>query len=355
MMALPAFVFKLLISIALFANASAQTHLRDAPHYIVGIRPISMAGFYGGYDTSTATSFDDRLGDTWGLNHEAIIFGVESMSISCHSRVESIQMTYRLSNRTLYTTPRRGGTKYKQFTIRLAPNEFIEKIEGRTDGTSINQMTIHIRNVMSYQRRIYGPFGKNGNKIFSMDGYFVSFIGLYNAEHIVGLGSYLATPAKQTAYIGGNGTHSSPGITFDDNPDTLSSAPVAKLTKVNIYSDDTVYAILAEYLLFDGRRVPGQYRGDNFKGHMSTIVFNETEELTGIEGVLSDDGSRIDQITFITWKIDGKNGTATKYGPYGSKKGTRLFATHGYRIIGLSGNVGESQNGLSLYYVDSYP
>ena len=356
MMVSLAFVSKISISIALLATGYAQMCIRDPPHFDqVGIRPISLPRSYGGYNPFTTTSFDDRLGDTVGLNHEALIYGVESMRISCHSMVESIQMTYRLSNGTLYSTPRRGGTKYEQFTINLATNEFIEKVEGRTDGTSINQMTIHVRNPVTYRRRIYGPFGKNGQKIFSMEGYFVGFSGLYNEDHIVNVGSYLVTPVMQTAYFGGNGSYSNPGVIFDDHPDTLSSAPVAKLTKIHVYSDATVYAILAEYLLFDGRTVSGQYRGDKFRGHVSTITFDETEELTGVEGALSDDGNHIDRITFVTWKLGGKYGTIAKYGPYGNTNRTRLFATRGYRIIGLSGNVGDSQNGLSMYYVDRYP
>ncbi len=97
---------------------------------IVGIRPIVSSSREGG---SKGKPFADKLGTLPGeIDSEAVIIGVDSIDVSLDTLVESIQVTYRLSNGSLYSAPRHGETRYKPVTITLAPDEFIEKIEGIT-------------------------------------------------------------------------------------------------------------------------------------------------------------------------------------------------------------------------------
>ncbi len=111
-------------------------------------------------------------------------------------------------------------------------------------------------------------------------------------------------------------------------------------------------SIQVEYLLFDGRTVLGQQHGTDFRGTLHTITFEESAMLTGIEGKVSDDGSHIDQLTFLRFK---RGGVIERLGPYGGTEIVmmRPFATYSW-ILGFSGNVGYSLNGLSIYYQVGY-
>ena len=277
---------------------------------------------------------------------KVVIIGVKSISISFANEVESIQVTYGLSNGSLYTTPRRGGSKYKPVTIELAPDEFVEKIEGKTDGVCVNQMSIHITKVNKYERKIYGPFGTTGEKVFSFGDYLVGFYGEFG-DTLTCIGGYSFYPVKQSEYVGANGTGIEPGVGFDENPNFLSPKPVAKISKIHIYSNDTVMGLQVEYLLYDGSTLVGGFHGSTIRATLTTITFDEAEVLTGIEGLVTEIGDHIQQMTFVTWIRGGSIG---RHGPYGRTGYYRPFATYGSHILGFSGNAGYSLNGISVYY-----
>jgi hypothetical protein len=142
------------------------------------------------------------------------------------------------------------------------------------------------------------------------------------------------------------------GENFDAHPDYLFPVPVSKIMKISIASDNvTVHAIQMEYLLLDGKIVPGEWHGQNFTGTIYTISL-KSEILIGIEGELNELGDQIIQMAFITW--DWKSGGITRHyhGPYGSaKKWARPIAVYGNNILGFYGNVGVyCLFGISVYY-----
>ena len=344
-----------LLNSAFLSRAAAA---QEEPPF--GIRSIIPSVSIGGFNEEP---FFDKLADFPG-GSEPIIIGVDSINVTFFSQkgswheltgqVMSIQVTYRLSNGSLYAAPRHGRSNTncydfygcRNLTIELAPNEFIESIDGRTDGTKVNQMSIHTRKVKSHEKRIYGPLGSTGVKYFSFEGRVVSFFG-NSGYNLNGIGAFLLPSAKQGPYFG---TKLS-GTDFDDDPDTTFAVSVAKIAKIDIYSNDTVYAIQAKYFLMNGTTVSGNVHGSDSKGTKSTVVFDDSEVLVGIEGILSDDGGRVDQLSFATRKKDGSSG---KYGPYGSSSGGEAFTSYGYHVLGFSGNTGKSLNAISAYY-EPYP
>ena len=344
-----------LLNSAFLSRAAAA---QEEPPF--GIRSIIPSVSIGGFNEEP---FFDKLGDFPG-GSEPIIIGVDSINVTFFSQkgswheltgqVMSIQVTYRLSNGSLYAAPRHGRSNTncydfygcRNLTIELAPNEFIESIDGRTDGTKVNQMSIHTRKVKSHEKRIYGPLGSTGVKYFSFEGRVVSFFG-NSGYNLNGIGAFLLPSAKQGPYFG---TKLS-GTDFDDDPDTTFAVSVAKIAKIDIYSNDTVYAIQAKYFLMNGTTVSGNVHGSDSKGTKSTVVFDDSEVLVGIEGILSDDGGGVDQLSFATRKKDGSSG---KYGPYGGSSGGEAFTSYGYHVLGFSGNTGKSLNAISAYY-EPYP
>ena len=95
-----------------------------------GVRSIVQGQAIGGI---TGKPFNDMLPNR--DNGLPIITGIDSINISFQagSQIESIQVTYRLFNGTLYAAPRHGGNKTRTITIKLAKREYVVKIEGRYD------------------------------------------------------------------------------------------------------------------------------------------------------------------------------------------------------------------------------
>ena len=320
---------------------------------IAGVRSISMSSYFG--NPAPLEKFHDEL-ENLPVGNNAIIIGVETIKISFHSHVESIQLIYRLTNGSLYSTPRRGGTKYEQFSIKLAPGDFIEKIQGKTDGIYINQISLHIKDVKNYEDRICGPFGESEGKIFVIEGHVLGFYGRYNSSYLFGIGAIMLSSVKQGALFGTRPSPGNrvPGRNFEGHPDYLFSVPVAKITTISIGFNylKNVSAIRVGYLLFDGLTVVGEWHGGKYyMSSTETISLDDTEWLIGIEGVLNNNiGDHVAQISFITLKESGR---LEKYGPYGNPSGETVmkpFAAYGKHILGFSGNAWFYVFGISVYY-----
>jgi hypothetical protein len=336
--------------VSLFVLLVAAAATPEQPPF--GIRSVTPTPSIGAFNEKP---FLDKLGDIPG--RDVVIFGVQSMNISFYSLdyhdavtggVQFIHVTYTLSNGSLYTPPRHGGISCfgcRNVSITLSSYEFIEKVTGATDGVKINQMTIHTRNARLHERKVYGPFGNAGVETFLFEGRVFGFFGNYG-YYLNGIGALTLSLVKQSLYFG-SGKGVDAGNAFDDNPDFLFSAPVAKIMKIHIYFSNMVNAFQAEYLLFDGRITAGPLHGKTKGESMSTVTLDPSEVLAGIEGTLSDDGNHIVEISFVTWKRDGNCG---RYGPYGGSAGNRSISSYGYRIMGFFGTVAESLNGIGVYY-----
>lgn len=116
----------------------------------MGSRPLIKYPLQGG--RGNGTLFDDFLVD-FGTER---ISGIWSINISASDKVDSIQVTYILTNHT-YHGPVRGSVSSEPFTIELGNWGHLDRIEGVTDGVRITQLTVTTR-VGRYEKRVYGPF-----------------------------------------------------------------------------------------------------------------------------------------------------------------------------------------------------
>lgn len=293
-------------------------------------RPLIKSHAEGG---DGGSSFDDLK----SMPGNASIVGVRSINITSLYQVDILQVTYLLSNGALYTAPPRGNISiFVPDTINFARGEYIEKIEGKTDGKQVDQLTITIYNPKNYQRRVYGPFGKTGTQNFSFAGHMIGFHGS-SGNIINNIGVYVLKHVHQKIAFVGEG-----GNRFDDNPDSF-FPPVIKLTKLFIYHGDSVDSIQAEYQLLGGSTVLGKKHGGD-GGTLSIVCITPGEHIVGLK--CKSRGDFVDQITIFTAKRD--NGTITHYGPFG-KYGGDSYYIYG-NILALIGKEGDYMDGIGAYY-----
>lgn len=141
------------------------------------IRPFIKSGGQGG---SGGSPFDDF--ET--INGNVSIIGVRTVNVSYGDHINSIQVTYMLSDGGLYTAPLHGSKSPLQpVVVLLAADEFLEKTEGRTNGLYVDQLTFTTLKVTEYERRVHGPIGQPGSPEFSFEGYIGGFNFLDALEH----------------------------------------------------------------------------------------------------------------------------------------------------------------------------
>ena len=306
-------------------------------HAIPGDRPVVVSGLSKG--GSGGDPFDDYIPS---------IAGVHAINISYDSQVESIQVTYRLINGSLYQAPKHGGYRHPPMTITLAPGEYISEIKGKTNGVLVDQMSIVTFQPKKFLKKTYGPFGKTGEQDFSMEGYVVGFFGR-SGSLLDNIGLHILSPVKKSEQFG-----LVDWSNFDENPDTFFPSPVLKIKKIHIshghYVNDinTVYAIQAEYQLLNGSVQPGAVHGGG-SGNWTTIEIADTEWLLGIEGQA---GPNVGQLTFI---VGGEDGSIKQYGPYGEAYVTKyavqpIFSAYGKGILGFAGSANDYLVALIVYY-----
>ena len=93
---------------------------------IFGMRPLNTSVPTGG---AGGIEFSDLLRGSPNDTNKAVINGVHAMTFTYSGQLESIQVTYRLSNGSLYNAPRRGANQTsKSATITFSHDEYIEKI-----------------------------------------------------------------------------------------------------------------------------------------------------------------------------------------------------------------------------------
>ena len=273
------------------------------------------------------------------------IVGVRSIIISYSDQVESIQVTYLLSNKSLYQTPRHGSVKNinPPVNIKLANGEYVQKIEGKTNGVLVDQLTITTFRPKDLVTKKYGPFGKTGETYFSYDGYIIGFFGR-SGDMLDSIGVYRYLPAKKSVLFG---SAISPPE-FDENPDTGYFPPVARINKLFIHHGAIVYSIQARYQLLGG----ASRLGEKFKGILSgdittTVKFEDDEEILGIEGTSVP--GKICQLTFISRRYNISNPQLYN-GPYGWPcQGSTPFSVSG-NVLGFFGYSTYGINGLGVYY-----
>ena len=316
---------KLRFFLVLIASVTALAKSAPPPHVPDGLRRVT-ADIVGGSGGELFGDYTDN------------ITGVDSISISYDDNIESIQLTYRMLDGSLYKAPRHGGFFHPQFTITLAADEFIERVEGTTNGVLIDQMSITTFQPKELVRRTYGPFGKQAKQAFLFEGHHLALYGRCGL-HLDALGSIAVYPLQKSDQFGGND-----GDDFEESPDTFFTSPVMKITKVLVNYGDAINAIQVEYYLRDGRVKRGDVHGEP-TGKWTAVKIDDKEVLMGIKGKTN---SHVSQLTFLVLTPDGK---FKKFGPFGkSGPGMQPFSVYGFRsIIGFAGNEGKYLNAIAAY------
>ena len=103
-------------------------------------------------------------GGTGGAAFDDII-GIAGMRIRSGNQVDSIQVTYRLSDGSTFEGPKHGGSGGSPKSFTLASDEKLIKVEGKTNGVLVDQVTFH-----SNKGKTYGPYGRTGKTAFSVEG-----------------------------------------------------------------------------------------------------------------------------------------------------------------------------------------
>lgn len=307
-----------------------------APHRGTSIRPVVRIPGQGGPD-SNGTAFDDVSNVT---RHGLTVCNIQSISIVSYYQVDSIQVTYLLSNGSFYKAPKHGEVDFSfPETITLDPDEFVQKIEGKTNGIVINQLTITTWRPKEHQSVEYGPYGMtNTGKNFTFEGFIVGFHGR-SGSLMENIGVYKLAPMKKS-YLFGIPYF---GVEFDDNPDTP-FPPVVGINKLFIYHGRQINSIQAEYQLFGGGTLLSERHG-TAKNNLSTVIFSYGEAIVEMKGLLDYPKLFLKQLTFVTKRHDGK---MKVYGPFG-KTGSKPFSVRGY-VIGLAGRASNFLQAISAYY-----
>ena len=335
------------------------------------------------------TVFDDRL--SANLQDLVTIDGVQSVSLSYADYLESIQITYILSNYSNYPAPRHGILKNSEVTITLAHREFLSKVEGYHNGSVVQQITFttEIFSLGNKTRHVYGPYGSTtGTTQFTIEGYVVGFHGSFNQyKYLTSIGMYALANLSKSEEFGGNGIYYA-GLTklskgsgskgmyvaakrsrskefggkgmlakfskseqlgekgnddrFDDEPDDH-YAPTSRLNSISVYTSDVLDSFKTTYSVLGGDILQSDWHGGT-GGNRTDIYFTKDEAVIGIEG--STNGVYVTQLSFITRR--GTDGTVTRYGPFG-KVSAKAFSFYG-NILGFAGSYGKLLNSISVYY-----
>ncbi len=269
------------------------------------------------------------------------IIGIRAINISYGDYIESIQVEYILANHSQILPPRRGRPSNQFVVINLDLIEHVTMLEGSTNGTLINQLTITTIGP-DYERKVYGPFGKAGSTEFKIQGYIVGFHGR-SGIFLSNIGVYVLEEIKKSEEFG-----SGPGgDPFDEEID-ITVPPVVGISSLKLWHGDFVNGIQTEFLLLGGAKLWGEVNGGQNSTLSTTITLEDEEvfEKVELKTISPTDGAYISMITFTARKKDGTNEV---FGPFG-RKGEQTYSLDG-TIFGFYGHGGLYIDRLGFYYI----
>ena len=98
------------------------------------------------------------------------LYGIRKVDIRSGNQVDSIQVDYVSCLMVLYSdAPQHGGNGGSLSSFTLEADEYIYKVEGKTNNYIVDQLTFHVKNATGTTKK-YGPYGKTGNNAFSKEG-----------------------------------------------------------------------------------------------------------------------------------------------------------------------------------------
>lgn len=303
-------------------------------------RPVLKLSSKG---SPNGTAFDDVANLTTDTSS---ILKIDTIAIGSLNQVDYIQVTYLLSNGSFYNASIHGDGIFTPDTITLGTDEYVSKIEGKTNGDYVNELTITTYSAKYRESNVYGPYGTpklNATQDYVFEGNIVGFYGTVGKYVLNSIGVYTIAPVKKSDYYG----YASMKTNFTDDPDAT-FPPVMRISALHVHHGTYINAIQAEYQLFGGSTLTGPRHGGQ-GGHMTTLRLAPDEHITGIKGETEEDEyfSTVCQLTFITTK---KDGNVRYYGPYG-KKGSKSFSVMDVNVVGLAGAVFKhSVGGFQVFY-----
>lgn len=318
------------ISLTDAAPAYAKDSLKPGPV----TRPLTKSATYGG---DGGTQFDDI--EELGSNN---IYGIHSINISSGDLVDSIEIFYVLKNKSIQGI-RHGKPSKHPVNIVLDPQEEIIKIEGRTDGSLVGQLTITTIGP-SYVTKMYGPFGKIGKRFFTFEGQIIAFYGR-SGDNLDQIGVYKLEKLTKSDQYG-----STSATPFDDISD-LGYPPIVSLKSINVWSrPEMILAIQADYLLLDGSTLKGGRHGFLYTDNVTAIALEAGDQVVSMDGMVETSPLNLNKfIAQLSFTVAKENGDIMKYGPFG-KWGSEAFSVHG-NIIGMYGESGSNLYKIGAYYI----
>ena len=298
-------------------------------------RPLTKSVAHGGQG---GIQFDDIT--ELGSNK---IYGVHSINISSSDIVDSIEVFYVLSNKTIQGTARRGQPSKPPVNIVLDPQEEIVKIEGKIDGEMVGQLTITTIGP-NYVTKTYGPFGNKGSLSFEFEGQILAFYGR-SGDSLDQIGVYSLEKLTRSEQYG-----STSATPFDDISD-LNYPPIVSLKSINVWSrPEMILAIEAEYLLLDGTTLKGARHGFKYTDNVTRIAIEAGDQVISMDGMV--ETSPLDLRKFIaqlSFTVAKESGGIMTYGPFG-KWGSEAFNVRG-NILGIYGESGSNIYKIGVYYI----
>ena len=337
------------VSTKLLVLLSVCLLVADCQYHMTPSREVVQAGPHGG--TSGGDYFNDYTSVNKIMTYK--IIGVQSIIISYSDQVESIQVTYRLAEKKIFTAPRHGSVKNinPPVEIKLKVGEYIHRIEGQTNGQLVDQLTIITVNPQDRSYKTYGPYGTEARTNFTIEGYVLGFFGR-SGDMLDNIGAYYFPPAQTSPLFGSTKQQ----LSFDENPDLDFFPPVVRIKRLSIVHEGAVFAIQARYELMGGGTKLGAWLGwPSLSNLTTTVKFEDNEQILGIEGkaVLMNHSPlfypHVCQLSFISRRENVSNPLLYN-GPFGWPcLNSTKFAASG-RIIGFYGFQYYGVVGLGFYY-----
>ena len=271
--------------------------------------------------------------------HSPQIVGIRALRIRHGNQVVSIQATYILEDGATWVAPKHGGSGGSESYIQFDAGEFITRVDGKTNGTLVDQFTFTTEKADGTVRK-YGPYGNTGRTAFSVSGHVIGLLGRSgNLLDAIGF-HYTGIPPKiisTSQRFGGNG-----GRSYSDNVSTH-KPEITGIKAIRIRHGNQVDSIQATYRRADGSTWVAPRHGGS-GGRESYIQFADNENIIRMEGKTNN--VLVDQLTFVTRKGDGTQG---RYGPFG-RTGRTPFAVDG-KILGFFGRAGNLLDSVAVYYI----
>ena len=289
-----------------------------------------------------------QIGGSGGLawndpveTHSPHIVGIKAIRIRHADRIDSIQVTYLLTDGSTYIAPKHGGDGGSETNVEFDEGEEIVKVLASVNRLVV-QLTFFTKSANGIEKK-YGPFGEKGATPYQVTGKMVGVFGR-SGELLEAIGFYMVSIPIETI---SSPTHGGSGGAHFNDPISTHSPQIVGIRALRIRHGDKIRSIQATYILEDGATWEAPNHGGTGDSE-SYIQFDAGEFITRVDG--ESEATLVDQLTFTTEKVDG---TVMQYGPYGTTTNT-AFSVSGH-VIGLFGRSEALLDAIGFHYTQLPP